>query len=413
MTETRTYIAKTFSGLEEVLWKELRSLGAKNLKTINRGVQFEGDTELMYKANYQCRTALRILMPIANFQARDEQQLYDEISKINWEQYIRLKGTFSIDGITSYSNINHSKYLALKSKDAIADQFRDKFGKRPNVDTEDPDVKINIRLFRNGCSVSLDSSGESLHKRGYRLETGPAPINEVLAAGLIQISGWNAKSNFIDPMCGSGTIPIEAAMFALNIPAGFYREEFNFERWNDFDEELWEKVKVDANKNKSDFSNQIIGSDRSGKILQVARQNVKSANLEKQVKLWLGYVEDSEPPEGKGVMISNPPYGERIRVDDINKLYKGIGDNLKKNYAGYSAWIFSSDENALRHVGLKPSKKIKLFNGPIETSFCKYEIFEGRKEWFEKKEQEKNYDNPENAITEKPKKKKRKRIIRN
>ncbi|NOX46381.1 MAG: class I SAM-dependent RNA methyltransferase [Chlorobi bacterium] len=411
MTETRTYIAKTFSGLEETLWKELRGLGAKNLKTINRGVQFEGNTELMYKANYQCRTALRILMPIANFQARDEQQLYDEIFKIDWEQYIRLKGTFAIDGITSYSNINHSKYLALKSKDAIADQFRGKFGKRPNVNTDDPDVKINIRLFRNGCSVSLDSSGESLHKRGYRLETGPAPINEVLAAGLIQLSGWDAKSNFIDPMCGSGTIPIEAAMLALNIPAGFFREEFNFERWSDFDEGLWEKVKADAKKNETGFTHQIIGSDRSGKILQVARQNVRSANLEKQVKLWLGYVEDSEPPEGKGVMITNPPYGERIKVDDINKLYKGIGDNLKKNYAGYSAWIFSSDENALRQVGLKPSKKIKLYNGPIETSFCKYEIFEGRKEWFEKKELEKNNDNPNNTNTEKPKKK-RKRIVR-
>lgn len=409
MTETRQYIAKTFSGLEEPLWKELRSLGAKNLKTINRGVQFEGDTELLYKTNYLCRTALRILMPIANFQARDEQMLYDEISKIDWEQYIRLNGTFAIDGITSYSNINHSKYLALKSKDAIADQFREKFGKRPNVDTENPDVKINIRLFRDGCSVSLDSSGESLHKRGYRLETGPAPINEVLAAGLIQISEWDAKSNFIDPMCGSGTIPIEAAMFAHHIPAGFFREEFNFERWNDFDEELWKKVKTDAGNIKTDFAHQIIGSDRSGKILQIARQNVKSANLEKPIKLWLGYVEDSEPPEGKGVMITNPPYGERIKVDDINKLYKGIGDNLKKNYGGYSAWIFSSDEYALRHVGLKPSKKIKLFNGPIETAFCKYEIFEGRKEWFEKKELEKTIDT---TTTEKPKKKKRKRIVR-
>ena len=411
MTETRQYIAKTFSGLEEVLWKELRNLGAKNLKTINRGVQFEGNTELMYKTNYLCRTALRILMPIANFQARDEQQLYDEIYKINWEKYIKLKGTFAIDGITSYSNINHSKYLALKSKDAIADQFREKFGKRPNVDTENPDVKINIRLFRNSCSVSLDSSGESLHKRGYRVETGPAPINEVLAAGLIQISSWDAKSNFTDPLCGSATIPIEAAMYATNMPAGFFREEFNFELWNDFDKELWEKVKTEANSNKVDFEHKITASDRSGKILQVARNNVKSAKLEKYVKIMLGYVEDSEPPEGKGVMISNPPYGERIKVDDINKLYKGIGDNLKINYGGYSAWIFSSDENALRHVGLKPSKKIKLFNGPIETAFCKYEIFEGRKEWFEKKELEKSDDHPENTGNEKPKKK-RKRIVR-
>jgi putative N6-adenine-specific DNA methylase len=385
MKTNQSYIAKTFAGLEEVLAEEIKKLGGINIKTVNRAVIFKGDKALLYKTNYLCRTAIRVLVPISTFRAENENELYKQILKIKWEDYIHLNGTFSIDGITSYSNITHSKYLALKTKDAVADRFREKYGRRPNVDTKDPDVKINVRVFRNECTVSLDSSVESLHKRGYRIGTGPAPLNEVLAAGMIQLSGWDGKSNFIDPMCGSGTLPIEAAMFAGNIPAGKFREQFGFTRWKDFDKELWQKVRDDAEAAQKEYKHQIIGSDRSGRILNVARENVASAGLENVISLKARYIDDVEPPAGGGVMITNPPYGERIKVEDIKKLYSEIGDALKTNFEGYSAWIISSDKEALKFIGLRPSRKITLFNGPLESGFYKFEIYKGTKRVHKKK----------------------------
>ena len=246
--KTFRMIAKTFAGLENVLAKELVEIGASGVRSIRRGVDFYGDKRILYKANYLCRTALRIIKPIAVFKAMNEDQLYDEVKKIEWNEYLDIKSTFSIDGITSHSNITHSKYLALKTKDAIADRFREETGKRPNVDKFNPDLSINVRLFKDQCTISLDSSGESLHKRGYRQATGPAPLNEVLAAGMILISGWKGDRPFVDPMCGSGTLPIEAALFALNIPAGYFFEKFAFMHWKDFDEEWWEGVKPSAEK---------------------------------------------------------------------------------------------------------------------------------------------------------------------
>ena len=385
MKTNQSYIAKTFAGLEEVLAEEIKKLGGINIKTVNRAVIFKGDKALLYKTNYLCRTAIRVLVPISTFRAENENELYKQILKIKWEDYIHLNGTFSIDGITSYSNITHSKYLALKTKDAVADRFREKYGRRPNVDTKDPDVKINVRVFRNECTVSLDSSVESLHKRGYRIGTGPAPLNEVLAAGMIQLSGWDGNSNFIDPMCGSGTLPIEAAMFAGNIPAGKFREQFGFARWKDFDKELWQKVRDDAEAAQKEYKHQIIGSDRSGRILNVARENVASAGLEDVISLKARYIDDVEPPAGGGVMITNPPYGERIKVEDIKKLYSEIGDALKTNFEGYSAWIISSDKEALKFIGLRPSRKITLFNGPLESGFYKFEIYKGTKRVHKKK----------------------------
>jgi len=385
MKTNQSYIAKTFAGLEEVLAEEIKKLGGINIKTVNRAVIFKGDKALLYKTNYLCRTAIRVLVPISTFRAENENELYKQILKIKWEDYIHLNGTFSIDGITSYSNITHSKYLALKTKDAVADRFREKYGRRPNVDTKDPDVKINVRVFRNECTVSLDSSVESLHKRGYRIGTGPAPLNEVLAAGMIQLSGWDGNSNFIDPMCGSGTLPIEAAMFAGNIPAGKFREQFGFTRWKDFDKELWQKVRDDAEAAQKEYKHQIIGSDRSGRILNVARENVASAGLEDVISLKARYIDDVEPPAGGGVMITNPPYGERIKVEDIKKLYSEIGDALKTNFEGYSAWIISSDKEALKFIGLRPSRKITLFNGPLESGFYKFEIYKGTKRVHKKK----------------------------
>lgn len=379
MTNSQKYIAKTFAGLEDVLAKELTGLGAKDIKTLRRGVQFAGDKKLMYEANYLCRTALRVIKPIATFKAFDEDQLYNEIGKINWSEYMGLNNTFSIDGITSYSNITHSKYLALKTKDAIVDQFREKFGKRPSVNKDYPDLSINVRIFKNECTVSLDSSGESLHKRGYRKATGPAPLNEVLAAGLIQMSGWNANSNFIDPMCGSGTIPIEAALLALNIPAGFFREDYAFKKWKDFDAELWEGIKNKAKENKKEFKYKIWGSDWSGRILTTAKENVASAGLENEITIKTSFFDDLEPPEGGGFILTNPPYGERIKTHDIIKLYKGIGDSLKQKYSGFTAWVLSGNMDALKFVGLRPSRNIIVFNGPIECRFAKFEIYSGSK----------------------------------
>jgi len=372
-------IAKTFAGLEDTLSKEILEIGGTNIKILNRAVQFSGDKEMLYKANYLCRSALRIIKPIATFNAVNEDILYNEVKAMDWLQYLDVNKTFSIDGICSYSNITHSKYLALKTKDAIADQFREKLGKRPYVDTEDADLKINVRLFQNRCTISLDSSGESLHKRGYREETGPAPLNEVLAAGMILISGWNGESNFIDPMCGSGTLAIEAAMIATNKPAGFFREDYDFKKWNDFDNELWDKIKAGAIENKKEFNHTIHCSDRSGRIIQVAKQNIRSAGFENLIGAKMDFIDDVTPPAGGGVMVTNPPYGERIKMDDIVRLYQTIGDGLKQNFAGYKAWIISSHSEALKHIGLRTSKKQTLYNGPLECRYVMFDIYEGSK----------------------------------
>ncbi len=388
-------IAKTITGLEEILANELTELGASSVKRLNRGVEFFGDKRVLYKANYLCHTALRILKPISVFQALNEDQLYRKVFDIDWPKYLDVKGTFSVDGVTTYSNITHSKYMALKTKDAIADHFRQKFGKRPNVNLENPDLTVNVRIFKNECTVSIDSSGDSLHKRGYRKATGPAPMNEVLAAGLVQLSGWDGSSNFIDPMCGSGTIPIEAALYAKNIPPGSFREEYTFKHWEDFDPELWAEIKKEAQEKIKEFSGTITGSDWSGRILTTAHENVESAGLDDAITLKTGFFADTEPPAGGGVLIMNPPYGERIKIQDIIGLYKGIGDTLKQKYHGYTAWIISSHLQALKFVGLRPSRNIIIYNGPLECRFAKFQMYEGSK-----KDQYKNMVAEEHQNTE-------------
>jgi putative N6-adenine-specific DNA methylase len=372
-------IAKTISGLELVLAAELSELGATEVKPVMRGVGFFGDQRLLYKANYLCRTTQRILKPIATFRAENEDQLYREIYKIDWSKYLNVDGTFSVDGVTSYSNITHSKYLALKTKDAVVDQFRANYGKRPNVRLDNADLVINVRIFRDECTVSLDSSGESLHKRGYRKATGPAPISEVLAAGMILLTGWDRKSNFIDPMCGSGTIPIEAALIAKNIPAGYFREDYSFMHWKDFDSALWEEIKKDAHARIINPRCKIVGSDRSGMVIGVARQNLKTAGLTDDIQLKASFLADLEPPAGGGVVVMNPPYDERIKTEDIVELYKGIGDALKKKYHGYQAWIISGHLEALKFVGLHATRNIALFNGQLECRFARFVIYEGSK----------------------------------
>lgn len=368
------------AGLEPVLAKELLAIGAQNIISHNRAVSFEGDKGFMYKANICLRTALRVLVPFKVFKAENEDRLYKEIFNIPWEEIFDVEKTFAIDSTLNSAVFNHSKYISLKSKDAVADRFREKFGKRPNVDIEKPDVRINIHVRDTDFTISLDSSGESLHKRGYRDQTGIAPINEVLAAGLVMLSGWAPPFNFADPMCGSGTIAIEAALIANNIPPGYYRDEFGFERWKDFDLQLFELIMgsaVDKIKNHPEL--RIYAADISRSVLEKAQENIRNAKVDDIVKTYRASIEDFTPPTGKGTVIINPPYGERMGKEDIAKLYKNIGDIFKKKYSGYECWIISSNLEALKRVGLHPSKKIPVFNGPLECRFVRFSMYEGSK----------------------------------
>ena len=374
-------IAKTFFGLESILADELIAIGAKKVEPINRAVSFEGDKKLMYKANYLCYTAVRILKPIASFSAKDENELYEQLLKIAWWDYMDVDQTLAINAVVNNSVINHSKFAALKSKDAVVDAFRNKYGRRPDVDVDSPDLRINIHIYKEDCSVSLDSSGGSLHKRGYRTEVDKAPLNEILAAGLIKLSEWNGNTDLLDPMCGSGTLLIEAAMQAYGIPAGYYRKDFGFKHWNDFDQELWGKVCKEALNNQKDFDHQIIGIDHSGKAISIAKENVKSARFHKDIELRHTSFEELPTPFKKGTIITNPPYGDRLEESDIVALYQMIGNQLKTKYAGFKAWVLSGNLSALKFVGLRPSKKIIVFNGPIECRFAKFEVYEGSRKF--------------------------------
>jgi len=371
--------AKTLFGLEEILISELRRIGAKDIEKHNRAVSFTGDKGFMYKANLCLRTALRILVPIKSFKVSDEQSLYNEIKNIDWEQYMSVDDTLAIDCALNSDLFNHSQFLSQKAKDAIVDQFREKHEKRPSVDLDHPSLRINLFIYKDNCTVSLDSSGESLHKRGYRDKTNLAPLNEVLAAGMVLLSGWDAHFNLVDPMCGSGTILIEAALIANNIPPGFYREEFGFERWKDFDAELW-KLIFDASINKiSNLESKLLGADISRNVARKAFDNVKEAKVDDVVTIKTSAFENLEAPQGKGTVIINPPYGQRMNLEDINALYKSIGDTLKKNWSGYDAWLITSNMEAVKHIGLRPSRKIALFNGPLECRFLKFEMYSGTK----------------------------------
>ena len=365
------------AGLEDLLIEELTVLGAENVEKLYRAVSFEGDNEIMYKANYLCRTALRILKPVAKFVARDEIALYNNVAKIEWHNFFSLDETFAIDAVASGPYFTHSQYVALKVKDAIADEFRQHFGARPSVDVDNPTLRINVYIENEKVTLSLDSSGDSLHKRGYRKIVDKAPMNEVLAAALIKLTGWDYDCNFVDCMCGSGTIPIEAAMAAMNIPAGYFRESYGFMSWHDFEEGTWDKMKAEADDAIRDFDFEIFASDHSAKAVDIARQNIAAAHLSHDINLSKQDMFELIPPEGGGVMLINPPYGERLEEDDIVKLYKGIGDALKQHFKGFSAWIISSDKDSMKQIGLKPSKKIELFNGPLECKLEKFEIFDG------------------------------------
>lgn len=384
--QTRTefkMIAKTMFGLEEILADELQACGAKDIEPLTRAVAFTGDMRVLYRANYTCRTALAILKPFAEFEANDDQELYDNVYKIKWEKIIDVDGTFMIDSTTSGEIFTHSYYAALKTKDAIVDRMRRMFNHRPNIDTENADFKINLHIADNKVTLLLNSSGESLHKRGYRLSVGVAPINEVLAAGMIKLAGWKCDCNFYDPMCGSGTLLIEAAMMANNIPAQYYRHEnFAFKRWSDFNIGEWKSVKEQEDRKigSGDFEYEIWGNDIDMGVLQQAEKNLQYAKLHKDVILYNGSFENQELPEGKTLIVTNPPYGERIKVEDLNELYTKLGDTFKNLYGDRcEVWLITSDFEAMKHIGLHPSRKIQLFNGSLDCRLLKFELYSGSK----------------------------------
>jgi len=375
------YIAKTFKGLEEILAQELIQLGANNVQIQRRAVSFEGDKMLLYKANLHLRTASRILMPIARFKAANPDEVYEHIKKINWDNYLDISSSFAVDSVVFSDKFTHSKFVSYRVKDAIVDKFKEKYDKRPSVSVSNPDVMFNIHIAQNDCTLSLDSSGESLHKRGYLTAQTQAPINEALAAGMLLLAAWNGQSNFIDPMCGSGTFLIEAALIALNIPPGIFRKSFGFEKWKDFDKDLFDDI-YNNDENERPFDFKIYGFDISAKAVSIAQENIKNAGLQKYIEIRPVNIKHIEIPEGKYLMVTNPPYGERLDMQNASELYENIGRMLKFQFAGNTAWIISSEEELLNRIGLKPSKKIKLLNGDLDCLFCKYEIFAGKRSDF-------------------------------
>ncbi len=369
-------IAKTFQGLEEVLAKELTQLGANNVKIGRRMVSFTGDKEMMYRANFALRTAIRILKPIKHFQADTADEVYDAVKSIKWEDYLQPDSSFAVDAVVFSDEFRHSKFVTYRVKDAIVDYFREKTDKRPSVRINNPDLSLNIHIAQNQCTLSLDSSGESLHRRGYRQEAVEAPLNEVLAAGMILMTGWHGECDLIDPMCGSGTIPIEAALIARNIAPGVFRKEYAFEKWNDFDRELFEKV-YDDDSQEREFTHKIYGYDINRHANEIATRNVKAAGLSKDIILQVRPFEEFTQPAGPAIMITNPPYGERISTDDLLGLYKSIGERLKHAFTGNVAWILSYRDECFDQIGLKASEKIELFNGALACQFRKYQLFSG------------------------------------
>lgn len=389
MKENFEMVAKTFHGLEDVLAEELIALGANDVEIGRRAVSFTGDKELLYKANLHCRTALRILKPIYTFKAESTDEVYVKIKEFNWEKYIELNQTFSIDAVVYSETFKHSKFLTYRVKDGIVDYFNEKFAKRPSVRLMNPDIALNVHVAENRCSISLDSSGESLHKRGYRLEQTEAPLSEVLAAGMILKTGWRGESPLVDPMCGSGTILIEAAMIALNIPPGIHRKEFAFEKWPDFDEELFDRLYNDDSHEK-EFNFKVYGSDVSPNAISIAEANIKRAGLAKYIEVKVQPFQQITNPPENGVLVTNPPYGERISTRDLLGLYEMIGERLKHAFQGYSAWILSYREECFDKIGLKPIRRFSLMNGALECEYRRYDIFGGKYKDYKRERNENN-----------------------
>lgn len=388
---TFSMLAKTFKGLEEVLAQELIALGANEVQLERRAVSFRGDKALLYRANLCLRTALRILVPIASFKAKDTDALYNQLKKINWSAYMHSSTTFAIDATVYSETFRNSRFVTYRVKDAIADYWMEKENQRPSVSTREPDLLINIHIGNEQVTVSLDSSGESLHKRGYRVATTEAPISEVLAAGMLLMAGWNGQSDLYDPMCGSGTFLIEAALIARNIAPGVFRTAYAFEKWPDFDADLWSDIYNDDS-HERDFTHKIYGSDASFYAIQQAAKNIKAAGVQKDIELkqirieeikWSNDAINGQMVNDKMVnalVMLNPPYGERLHSNkEMEDLYTAIGSTLKHQFAGATAWIISSNAAAMKCIGLKPSKKYHLLNGELDCQFNKYDLFAGKR----------------------------------
>ena len=396
MAQPKTYdmLAKTFKGLEEVLAQELIELGANDVQLERRAVSFKGDKSLLYRANLCLRTASRVLVVIKKASLRlspkgksvkPEDALYEEVKAIDWSQYMTAEMTFAVDATVYSETFRNSRFVTYRVKDAIADWWTEKTGKRPNVRVTEPDLRINVHIANERVTVSLDSSGESLHKRGYRVANTEAPINEALAAGMLLLAGWRGQSDFYDPMCGSGTLPIEAALIARNIAPGVFRKSFAFERWLDFDADLWSDIYNDDSQER-EFTHRIYGSDASFYAIRQAQKNVKSAGVAKDIELKQIRMEELAPlrlstkGESGPLIMMNPPYGERLASNkDMEDLYGKIGTALKHNWTGATAWIISSNDAAMKCIGLKPSKKMRLLNGELDCQFNRYDLFAGKR----------------------------------
>ncbi len=370
-------IAKTFQGLEPILADELRNLGASNVSVGRRMVSYTGDLELMYRSNFALRTALRILKPIKHFRATNADEVYDAVKDIEWSEYLSAETTFAVDSVVYSTEFRHSKFVAYKVKDAIADQFMETVGSRPNIRVTNPDIRLHIHISEYDCTLSLDSSGDSLHRRGYRQEAVEAPLNEVLAAGIILSTGWRGECDFIDPMCGSGTLPIEAALIAKNIAPGVYRKSYAFEKWHDFDSELFERIYNDDSQER-EFPHKVYGYDNSRDAVVVAARNVRAAGLTSAVTIGFQDFKNFTQPEERSIIVMNPPYGERMFAPDLMGLYRMIGERLKHQFLNNEAWVLSYREECFTAIGLKASLRIPFYNGALECELRKYQIFNGR-----------------------------------
>lgn len=369
---------KTFFGLEPILADEIKKLGGRNVEQKNRAVNCVGDLGFLYKINYASRLAVKILVPVLEFKAFNEYKFYDKLVKFDWDSYLDVNQSFAIDATVHSEKFTHSQFITLKMKDAIVDFFRKKYGKRPNVEPKNPDVKFNLHIDRELVTISLDSSGDPLFKRGYRKMQGEAPINEVLASGMLHLAGWDGKGNFLDPMCGSGTLLIEAAMMAMDLPAQIFRKKFAFQNWKNYDEALFQKIKEFRINRIKPFEGKITGYDIDLRMLNAARTNIESAEMEDVIEVKKQNFFESKKEHFPLLMVFNPPYNERISINQED-FYKKIGDTFKQNYPNTLAWFISSDLEAVKKIGLRPSRKIKLYNGKLETRFLQYEMYEGTK----------------------------------
>ena len=376
MTDKFNMVAKTFLGLEGVLADELRALGAEDVTEGNRVVAFKGDKEMLYRANFACRTAVRILKPFLTLHSTSADDLYEQLKTFDWEQLMTVKTTFAIDATVYSENFTNSRFVTYRVKDAIADFFNEKYGKRPNIRLTNPEIRLDVHISGRDVTLSLDSSGEPLFKRGWRVAQTDAPINEVLAAGIIMLSGWDGKTDLVDPMCGSGTFLIEAALIGANIAPGVYRDSYAFQQWPDYDEDLFNNIYNDDSAER-EFTHKIYGSDIEGKAIAIARANVKNAGLNKYIELERRDFNDIEEVPQGGTLISNPPYGERLSIEDIEQFYNNLGFKLKHTFRGYNAWLICYDKEQYYKIGLKPSVKYALNNGGLDCELLQYVIFEG------------------------------------